>query len=92
MKKTTDEEKASHLAEQSVEYVARHDDRIDEITLVATPEEQLISALRQTGLLVEREVVRDMSPPITEERREELAQRLSGGKPLSQIIIEERER
>jgi virulence-associated protein VagC len=51
--------------------------------------ELVIQALRQDGLLVEM-AGEPLSPPVTPEERAELAKKLSVGRPLSEIIIEER--
>ena len=51
--------------------------------------ELVIEALRQDGLLVEM-VVEPISPPVTPEERAQLAKNLSVGRPLSEIVIEER--
>ncbi len=51
--------------------------------------ELVIQALRKDGLLVEM-VGEPLAPPVTPEERAELAKKLSVGRPLSEIIIEER--
>ena len=59
-------------------------------TLPPTQERELvIRALRQDGLLVEM-AGEPLSPPVTPEERAELAKKLSAGRPLSEIVIEER--
>jgi virulence-associated protein VagC len=55
----------------------------------AQERELVIQALRQDGLLVEI-VGEPLSPPVTPEERVELAKKLSVGRPLSEIVIEER--
>ncbi len=47
--------------------------------------------LVDAGLVLERKLPRLPSPPISEEERERLSRVFSVGKPLSEIIIEERE-
>ncbi len=49
----------------------------------------VIQALRKDGLLVEM-AGEPLSPPVTPEERAELAKKLSVGRPLSEIVIEER--
>jgi len=44
-----------------------------------------------TGLVLERQLPVPPSPPISEEERERLGRIFSVGKPLSEIIIEERD-
>ena len=51
--------------------------------------ELVIQALRKDGLLVEM-AGEPLSPPVAPEERAELAKKLSVGRPLSEIIIEER--
>jgi virulence-associated protein VagC len=55
----------------------------------AQERELVVQALRQDGLLVEI-VGEPLSPPVTPEERVELAKKLSVGRPLSEIVIEER--
>ena len=59
-------------------------------SLTPSQERELaIEALRQDGLLVEM-VAEPISPPVTPEERAQLAKKLSVGRPLSEIVIEER--
>ena len=58
---------------------------------IMTASDQLCLLLREAGLLVERPDIDYVRPLISDERREELARRFSVGKPLSQIIIEDRD-
>ncbi len=61
------------------------------VNLTSQQEHELsIQALREDGLLVEMERPA-IQPPVSEEKRAELARKLSVGRPLSEIIIEERE-
>ena len=55
----------------------------------AQERELVIQALRKDGLLVEM-AGEPLSPSITPEERAELAKNLSVGRPLSEIVIEER--
>ena len=55
----------------------------------AQERELVIQALRKDGLLVEM-AGESLSPSITPEERAELAENLSVGRPLSEIVIEER--
>ena len=55
----------------------------------AQERELVIRALRKDGLLVEM-AGEPLSPPVTPEERAELAKKLSVGRPLSEIVIEER--
>ena len=55
----------------------------------AQERELVIQALRQDGLLVEM-AGESLSPPVTPEERAELAKKLGVGRPLSEIVIEER--
>ena len=50
---------------------------------------QAKKVLREAGLLVE--VHREPLPEVSPEERAELARRLASGRPLSEIVIEERE-
>ncbi len=52
--------------------------------------EAITQALREAGLLDEPKVAPDL-PLISDEKRAELAKKLSVGRPLSEIIIEDRE-
>ncbi|MEW5987979.1 MAG: hypothetical protein AB1791_15205 [Chloroflexota bacterium] len=51
--------------------------------------EQILQLLADTGLITPPRGYSDIEPPLDEERRE-LAQLLGTGKPLSEIVIEER--
>jgi hypothetical protein len=56
----------------------------------AQEHELMVQALREDGLLYEPEGDVDL-PVVSDEERAELAKKLSVGRPLSEIIIEERE-
>jgi len=54
------------------------------------PREQIIQVLHKTGLLLRQQQTLPESP-VSPEERAELARKFSAGRPLSEIIIEERE-
>jgi hypothetical protein len=56
-----------------------------------TDAERLDAALRAAGLLHNADAIPATLEPLSTEERAALAQRNTGGTPLSQIIIEERE-
>lgn len=58
--------------------------------LIIAERELIIQALREDGLLAEVKKPA-IQPPVSEEERAALAKKLSVGRPLSEIIIEERE-
>jgi hypothetical protein len=89
MSESSGENTGKELAESLVEYTNQQGGGE---TGAITATEQLRSLLREAGMLVERSKLEDIRPPISAERREELARRFSVGKPLSQIIIEDRVR
>ncbi len=61
-------------------------------TVVLRQERELaIQALREDGLLYEYEPVEGDLPDISDTERTELAKKLKGQRPLSEIIIEARE-
>jgi len=53
--------------------------------------QQIIQILQQTGLLLSRQQLSQPAKAISSEERADLAHRFSIGRPLSEIIIEERE-
>lgn len=56
-----------------------------------TEEERTIQTLESCGFLLSSEPLPEDYVPLSEEEKEELRQALSIGKPLSQIVIEDRE-
>jgi hypothetical protein len=55
-----------------------------------TERERVLRILEESGLLVKPRW-EPVTPPVSPEERAELAKKLSAGRPLSEIIIEERE-
>jgi len=53
--------------------------------------EQIIQTLQETGLLLRQQQTLLPEGPVSPEERAELARKFSAGRPLSEIIIEERE-
>jgi len=58
-------------------------------SILAQGRELVIQALHEEGLLVETDR-EPLSPPAMPEERAELAKKLGAGRPLSEIVIEER--
>lgn len=92
MPKIKKENDVVQVAEQGIEYASEQDTLVDEgANESVTAKDQLRILLRKDGLLAEPASLDDIQPPISESRREELAHLFSTGKPLSQIIIEDRD-
>jgi hypothetical protein len=77
--------------EQGIEIV-KHENQIIIQPLIedrASERERVLKILDASGLLVKL-ASKPLSPPVTPEEREVLAEKFSVGRPLSEIIIEER--